>query len=136
MDIIERARKLRPIIERAMEKEDDKTASEAAELYPKMNFDGSLIKAGTRINWKGEIKKAAVDLWDREENSPENAANLWAELDFIDGVRVIPEVITAEKAFSMGEMGFYKPKGKIYKSLLDKNVYSPEVYPDGWEEQK
>lgn len=136
MDIIERARKLRPIIERAMEKEDDKTASEAAEFYPKMNFGGSLIKAGTRINWKGEIKKAAVDLWDREENSPENAANLWAELDFIDGVRVIPEVITAEKAFSMGEMGFYKPEGKIYKSLLDKNVYSPKVYPDGWEEQK
>lgn len=136
MEIIERARKLRQVIEKAMEKENDKTASEAAELYPKMTFGGNLINAGTRINWKGEVRKAAADIWDREENSPENAPDLWAELDFVNGARVIPEVITAEKAFSLGELGFYKQDGKIYKSLLEGNVYDPKTYPNGWEEQK
>ena len=66
MNIIERAYRLRPIIEEAIASVDDKTASEAIELAPSMKLDGSLIKAGTRINWNGTLKRSMIDLWDSE----------------------------------------------------------------------
>lgn len=71
-----------------------KEASEGTELFPKMNYDGALISAGTRINWKGIVKKAAVDLWNTEENNPDNASDLWADIDYRAGYRVIPSTIT------------------------------------------
>ena len=61
---------------------EDKQASEVASLYPGMKYDGSLIKAGTRINHGGVLFKAAVDLWDTEENNPENAPTLWEEIQY------------------------------------------------------
>ena len=42
---------------------DDAMASTVIPLYGGMAYDGALIKAGTRINWKGVLKRAAVDLW-------------------------------------------------------------------------
>jgi len=133
MNVIERARALRPIIEKAMEAQDDVVASEAAELYPPMKYDGSLIPAGYRINWKGNVKKAAVDLWATEENDPDNAPALWADLDYVMGIRVIPETITVATAFAKDELGFWKEDGKVYRSLLDANVHTPANYPEGWE---
>ena len=131
MSYIENARRLRPIVEQAMQSVDDKTASEAAQLFPVLNGGGSLVKSGTRINWKGAIKKAGVDLWDTADNNPDNAPNLWADLDYIDGYRIIPETITVTTAFAKDELGWWD--GVLYRSLLNANVYTPKQYPDGWE---
>ena len=38
----------------------DADASTAAELFPRLKQDGSLVSAGTRINWYGKVKRAAV----------------------------------------------------------------------------
>ena len=112
---------------------DDATASRMADYFPGLTGDGSLIKAGTRINWRGTLKRAAVDLWDTASNIPDAAPTLWEDLDYRDGVRVIPETITVGLAFNQGELGWWG--GKLYKSLLAANVYTPEQYPAGWEEQ-
>ena len=48
---------------------DDKTASVVPELFPRLKQDGSLVAAGSRINWNGILKRAAVDLWDMPENN-------------------------------------------------------------------
>lgn len=125
------ALKLRSIIEQATVSLDDKTASEGATLFPKLKNDGSLVRVGTRINWNGTIKKAAVDLWDTEENNPDNAPTLWENLEYKDGYRYIPEVITVTTAFALNECGWWKDE--LYKSLIDSNVYTPEAYPTGWE---
>lgn len=130
MSYIEDARKLRPIIEQASASLDDKTASESVVLFPSLKGDGSLISAGTRINWNGVIKKAAVDLWDTSENTPDNAPNLWEDIEYKDGYRIIPEVITATSAFALNECGWWKDV--LYRSLIDANVYTPEQYPSGW----
>ena len=131
MSYIEDARKMRPIIEQASASLDDKTASEAAELFPKLKGDGSLVKAGTRINHNGTIKKAAVDLWDTAENSPDNAPALWEDIQYRDGYRIIPEVITVTSAFAKGECGWWGDV--LYRSLMDANVYTPAQYASGWE---
>lgn len=113
----------------------DAEASIEPSLTRKMRYDGSLIKAGTRIDWGGVLKRAAVDLWDTEENNPDNALNLWENVLYRDGIRVIPDVITAGLAFSYGELGWWGDV--LYRSILPgekTNVYTPEQYPAGWEE--
>ena len=128
------ALKLRAIIETAAASLDDKTASTASTLFPRLRQDGSLIKAGTRINHNGSIKRAAVDLWDTEANNPDNAPTLWEDILYRDGYRIIPDVITAGTAFALDELGWWGDK--LYKSLLSANVYTPEQYPNGWELQE
>lgn len=46
------------------------------------------------------------------------------------GYRLIPETITATLAFAKGERGWWNDE--LYESLLDANVYTPSVNPDGW----
>lgn len=132
MNPIQIAKKLRPIVEQAAASLDDKTASEAPALFPRLKQDGSLIRAGTRINHSGEIKKAAVDLWDTADNSPDNAPALWETLDYKDGYRIIPETITVTGAFAKGERGWWN--GVLYESVVDNNVYTPEQYAPNWTE--
>ena len=128
-----KAIRLRAIVEQAAESLDDQTVSTAPTLLRKLKQDGKLVSAGTRINWGGTVKRAAVDLWDTAENTPDAAPTLWEDIDYRDGYRVIPPVITAGTAFALGELGWWD--GKVYKSLLAANVYTPEQYPAGWEEQ-
>lgn len=122
---------LRSIVEQAATSLDDKTASTAVTLFPRLKTDGSLITAGTRINWNGTIKKAAVDLWDTAENNPDNAPALWAEIEYREGYRIIPDTLTVTTAFAKDECGWWD--GVLYRSLTDSNVYTPAVYPAGWE---
>lgn len=124
------ARKLREIIHTAAISLEDKDASQAAVLFPRLKQDGSLVKAGTRINWYGVVKRAAADLWDTAENTPDAAPTLWEDLAYKDGIRIIPDVITAGLAFAKGERGWRGDA--LYESLIDANVYTPEAYPAGW----
>lgn len=133
-DIINNARVIRQIIESAISVTDDKTASQAVALSPKLRKDGSLVVAGTRIDFNGVLKKATVDLWDTEENSPANAPNLWEDVLYREGIRIIPEIITVTSAFSKGELGWWKDE--IYESLIDSNVYTPEQYATGWKKSE
>jgi hypothetical protein len=133
---IKRAKELRKSAMFGAVNLDDKQASEVASLYSDMAYNGELIEAGTRINHNGVLYKAAVDLWNREENNPDNAPTLWEEIQYHNGIRIIPEVITVTTAFAKDELGYWKADGKVYKSLLDANVYTPATYPQGWEEVK
>ena len=128
-----RAIQLRAVIEQAAQTLDEKTISEAPELCRTLKQDGSLVRAGTRINWNGTIKKAAVDIWDTEANDPDHAPSLWADIAYRGGYRIIPETITVTTAFSKGEKGWWTD-GKLYESKVDSNVYTPAQYADNWKE--
>jgi hypothetical protein len=130
MNHIEHARKLRSLMVKAAQNLDDKDASEAVELYDGMKYGGALIKAGTRINWHGTLKMAAVDLWDTESSNPDNASTLWQDIAYKQGIRIIPNTITATEKFAKGERGWWRDE--VYESLIDANVYTPEQYPAGW----
>lgn len=125
------ALRIRAAVEQASASLDDKTASTAAALFPRLKQSGELIKAGTRISHNGSIKRAAADLWDTAENSPDNAPALWEDIDYRDGCRIIPAVITAATAFAQDECGWWGDT--LYRSRLPANVYTPEQYPAGWE---
>lgn len=109
---------------------DDSVASLSVGAYPTLKADGTFIKAGTRINHNGRIKRASVDIWDTLENSPDNAPSLWEDISYREGYRIIPETITTGTAFMKDEHGWW---GDIlYVSLLDNNVWTPTAYPGGW----
>ena len=131
MTLTEKARKMRAAMETAAVSLDDATASTAPELFPRLKGDGSLVKAGTRICWCGTLKRAAVDLWDNAENTPDAAPTLWEDVLYRDGIRIIPETITVGLAFAKGEQGWWGDV--LYASTMDANVYTPEQYPAGWE---
>ena len=127
------AQKLIADIVKLRESATDAQASFTVSVYPTLKQDGSLIKSGTRINYNGTIIRAAVDLYDTETNSPENAPTLWETLNYKDGYRIIPEVITVGTAFSKGELGWWNDE--LYKSLVDSNVYTPDQYAPYWSKQ-
>ena len=131
MTLTEKARKMRAAMETAAVSLDDATASTAPELFPRLKRDGSLVKAGTRICWGGTLKRAAVDLWDNAENTPDAAPTLWEDVLYRDGIRIIPETITVGLAFAKGERGWWGDA--LYASTMDANVYTPEQYPAGWD---
>lgn len=130
----EEARAWRAQLDKALPAVPYKDASGCVDLYPTLKQSGSLIKAGTRINWNGWLKQATVDLWDTEANDPDHAPDLWVKINYKDGVRVIPDVISAAEAFALDELGWWD--GAIYKSLIAANVYTPDAYPQGWELQE
>lgn len=131
MNIIENARKFRKSMMNIASGLSDATASTAPDMFPRLKQDGSLILNGTRINWNGQLKRAAVDIWDTEENNPDNAPALWENINYRDGYRIIPETITATLAFSEGECGWWGDV--LYRSRINGNVYTPAEYPAGWE---
>ena len=108
----------------------DEAALLAPEIFPIMKNNNELIKAGTRINWKSTVKRAAVDLYDKVDNNPDNAPTLWEDLIYKEDYRVIPEDITTGTAFAKGERGWWQES--LYESLIDNNVWTPDAYPDGW----
>lgn len=127
----EKAYALRAVIEKAAASLSDADASMSVELFPKLKQDGSLVEAGTRINWNGKVKKNGAALWDTAENDPDHAPTLWADLDYRDGIRVIPETITTITQFSEGELGWWGDV--LYRSKVNGNVYTPEQYAPNWE---
>ena len=125
-----KALKIRSLAMTSAVEMDDVNASNLPEMFPKLNQDGSLVKVGTRINWNGQLKKAAADLWDTAENNPDNAPALWEDLNYVNGIREIPEVITVTTMFYKGEKGWWK--GAVWESLQDNNVWNPEQFAAGW----
>jgi len=113
----------------------DEIAVEHPEIYGELRNSGELVPTNKRINWNGVVMKAKVDLWDRLDQNPDNAPELWDELLFSDtNYREIPEIITTELAFGKDEIGYWPKNGKHYKAKRDGVVHNPEVYPADWDE--
>jgi hypothetical protein len=129
-----KALKIRSLAMESATEMDDVNASTVPEMFPKLKYDGNLVSAGTRINWNGQLKKAAADLWDTAENNPDNAPALWENIEYKNGYRIIPEILTVTTAFAKDECGWWKDI--LYRSLFEGNVYTPDTYPNGWEEVK
>lgn len=131
MTITERATIQRANILKAMASLNDQDASLTPEFFDGLKNENTLITSGTRINWNGQLKRAAVDLWDTEANNPDNAPSLWEDIAYREGIRIIPSELTVGTAFAKDELGWWGEE--LYKSLLDANTWTPEAYPAGWE---
>ena len=125
----------RRAVERGAASLSDRDVSLTPDVLPRMRYKGAAIEAGTRINWNGTVKSAAVTLWDREDNSPDNAPTLWNDINYRRGIRVIPEHIPATEPFSAGEEGI-DDADVVWISKYDNNVYTPAQYAANWEKKE
>lgn len=71
-------------------------------MMPRLSENGLLVSAGTRIDWNGTIKRAAVDLLDTAENNPDNAPALWEDINYREGYRIISGAVEAVASSSAG----------------------------------
>jgi hypothetical protein len=110
---------------------DDSQASTVTDLYPSYHTDGSLVKVGRRINWKGKLVRAKVDLWATDENNPDNAPDLWEEIKYRDGYRVLTGPITASNPVLPGEKCW---EGDVlYECIYHVAcTYRPSEYAAAW----
>ena len=129
--ILDNARNIRALLLKIIDGLSDADASIAPDMFPRLKADGSLVSAGARVNWNGTIKKANVDLWDTEENNPDNAPALWGDINYKKGYRIIPETITVTDMFTKDECGWWGEE--LYQSKVDNNVYTPAQYSANWE---
>ena len=133
MTLIELARKLRPLIEKAAISLDDTDALEAIELYPQWSGESVEYVKDMRIRFDGILYRVLQDHISQESWTPIAAPSLFAKV-LIPDPDVIPEWEQPDSTnpYQIGDRVSYK--GKIYESVIANNIWSPEAYPAGWKE--
>lgn len=115
------------------------TLSDAQALQVPMLFDefdgnGVAYEVGKRIMFEGVLYKVIQAHTSQAEWTPVAAPSLFAKVinETIDGS--IPEFEQPDSTnpYMKGDRVLFN--GKVYESLIDNNVYSPEAYPAGWKE--
>lgn len=130
--LVELARKLRPLIEKAAASLDDADAAEAKELFPTWQT-GLLYKQGDRVVFEDILYKCLNEHTAQIGWTPTAAPSLWAEV-LIPDPSVIPDWKQPDSTnpYQIGDRVKYN--GKIYESTIPNNVWSPADY--GWVEVK
>ena len=115
------------------------TLSDAQALQVPMLFDefdgnGVAYEVGKRILYNGVLYKVLQAHTSQAGWTPTAAPSLFAKVinETIDGS--IPEFEQPDSTnpYMKGDRVIFN--GKVYESLIDNNVYSPEAYPAGWKE--
>ena len=135
MITVEKAKKLRAIIERAVAalELDNEAALECVELFPAWE-NGKAYTVETRVQYSGKLYRCVQAHTSQSDWTPPVTVSLWSEVtvDPTTGYDEWKQPTGAHDAYNKGDIVSYN--GKLYRSLIDGNVYSPDSYPAGWEE--
>ena len=133
MTLVELARKLRPLIEKAAISLDDVDALEAIELYPQWSGAAVPYEKDARVRYNGILYRVLMSHTSQDAWTPDAAPSLFAKV-LIPDPDVVPEWEQPDSTnpYQIGDRVSYK--GKIYESVIANNIWSPETYPQGWQE--
>ena len=134
MTLIEKARELRALIEKAMTETASLTEAEAIAatcLYPKWNGNGAAYAKGQRVQDDGILSTVLQAHTSQPDWKPAAAPSLFAKV-LIPDPTVIPEWEQPDSTnpYSKGDKVMHN--GKTWVSDIDGNVWEPGVY--GWTE--
>ena len=129
MTLIEYARKLRPLIEKAAASLTDEEALEGIALYPQWSGDNVGYIVGDRVRYQEVLYKALQSHTSQAGWTPTAAPSLWTKV-LIPEPHVIPdwEQPSSTNPYMKGDKVRYQDK--IWESTIDNNVWAPGVY--GW----
>ena len=132
MTLLELALKLRAIIEQAAQSLEPADALEGVELFPTWKT-GTAYDVGYKVRHGGILYACLQAHTSQAGWEPGVAPSLWAKV-LIPDPDVIPdwEQPDSTNAYMKGDKVRFD--GKVYESLIDNNVWSPAVYPAGWQE--
>lgn len=112
----------------------DSQAVQVPMLFEEFDGNGVAYAVGKRVMYKGVLYKVIQAHTSQADWTPDAAPSLFAKVinETIDGS--IPEFVQPDSNNPYMKGDKVKFNGKVYESLIDNNVYSPEAYPQGWKE--
>ena len=131
-DIVEQAKAIRKSINTVTANLTDEQAVEVMELYMPWTV-GEAVAVGDMRRDESKLYRCIQAHTTQAEWKPALVPALWVEIAPVGEYREIKDNMLATEAFALGEIGWYRNKTDLYKSLIDANVYTPETYPQGWE---
>ena len=131
MTYTERARALRPYIEKAAVSLTDADALESVELFPAW-ASGVAYTVDERIQYGGTLYRVAQAHTSQADWTPDKTPALFVVVSLDEWPEFV-QPTGAHDAYKKGDKVTFE--GKHYISLIDANVYSPAAYPAGWQEQ-
>lgn len=80
-----------------------------------------------------QLYQVLQDHTSAEQWTPDTATSLYKKIDVTEeGYPEWVQPLGATDAYNTGDIVSYN--GKLYRSTIDGNVWSPDAYPTGWEE--
>lgn len=131
MTYTERARALRPYIEKAAVSLTDADALESVELFPAWAA-GVAYAVDERIQYGGTLYRVVQAHTSQADWVPDKTPALFVVVSLDEWPEFV-QPTGAHDAYKKGDKITFE--GKHYISLIDANVYSPTAYPAGWQEQ-
>lgn len=131
MTYIERARALRPYIEKAAVSLADEDALQAVELFPQW-VTGHAYVVDERLQYKNVLYRVVQAHTSQADWTPDITPALFVVVSLDEWPEFV-QPTGAHDAYKKGDKVTFE--GKHYISLIDGNVYSPTAYPAGWQEQ-
>ena len=131
MNYTERARQLRPYIEKAAVSLTDADALESVELFPAWAA-GVAYTVDERIQYGGTLYRVVQAHTSQADWTPDKTPALFVVVSLDEWPEFV-QPTGAHDAYKKGDKVTFE--GKHYISLIDANVYSPTAYPAGWQEQ-
>ena len=131
MTYIERARALRPYIEKAAISLTDEDALQAVELFPQWVVEHAYV-VGERLQYNGVLYRVIQAHTSQADWTPDITPALFVVVSLDEWPEFV-QPTGAHDAYNKGDKVTFE--GKHYISLIDGNVYSPTAYPAGWQEQ-
>lgn len=130
MNYVERARALRPYIEKAVKSLTDADALESVELFPPWKEE-TAYQTDERVQHGGKLYRVVQAHTSQRDWTPESTTALFTEVF----VEEYPEFVApsgAQDAYNVGDKITFE--GKHYVCRIDGTVFSPAEYPQAWEE--
>ena len=128
----EKARALRPLIEKAAVSLPDEDAVDAVELFPAWAA-GTVYSADERIRCGGKLYRCLQPHTGLHDWTPDLTPALWTEIARPGEIPVWKRPTGAQDAYRKGDRVRYPDAdGPVYESREDGNVWSPAEYPQAW----
>ena len=131
MTYTERARKMRPYIEKAATNLTDEDALQAVKLFPQWAVEHTYV-VGERLQYKNVLYRVVQAHTSQADWTPDITPAMFAVVSLDEWPEFV-QPTGAHNAYKKGDKVTFN--GKHYISLIDGNVYSPTAYPAGWQEQ-
>lgn len=130
----EKARHIRPLIVKGSASLSDEDALDGIELFDRWAA-GVAYTVDQRIGYNSKLYRCVQAHTAQEGWEPPNVPALWTEVALPGEIPVWKQPTGAQDAYQKGDKVHYPDAdGPVYQSLIDANIWSPEAYPQGWEQ--
>ena len=110
----------------------DGAALKMPEVFPHWSGNSKEYVKGDKVLYNDVLYKVLQNHTSQEGWTPTSAPSLFAKVLTSEGEILDWEQPDSTNPYMKGDK--VKFNGKIYESVIDNNVWSPEAYPQGWKE--